>query len=105
MPRSSNKLTAIEALIVAPQIRPAERIAIMPIRPKGRVISRCVMELAIVLRMISGAVVGIPRTVIATSSEAFVIDTLYQGRNSVRRRRWWWCVVVRGAAGHKKCGR
>ena len=100
------QLTAVEALIVASEIRVAEGVAVRSIGPQRRVVSRSIVKLTVTLRMISKTVVRIARAIFRACTEAFVISSRDQRRNAVvtGRGRWWrWSIVssVRGTAGRK----
>jgi hypothetical protein len=87
-------LATIEGLVVAAKVRVAEGIAIRSEGPERWVIAWSVVEVAIALRMMTEAVVGVACAVRGAGTESLVIGSRDQGRNAVVGWGRWRCSVV-----------
>lgn len=72
----ANRLAAIKALVIAPQISIAEVRAIGAERTEGRVVAESIAKGASAFRMVSDAVVSIARAVVNTGTESLLLCAL-----------------------------
>ena len=103
-------LAAIVGAVVATQIGVAVGVAVRFIGSQCRIVAGSVLEIAIVLRMMAEAIVGIACAVFRTDAKTFVLGAGDEWWNAVVvgvvrcRRRTSGVVTVRRASSHEKRG-